>query len=106
MAECVEYLKKAEVLDYLIKCAEGAQADFDENGGESGIYAECLEDVIQDITSMEATDAVRVVRCKNCEYGKDAKVNKKGFCICPASHMEITDDDFCSYGERKANEQT
>ena len=70
--------------------------------GESGIYIECLEDVIQDITSMEVTDAVRVVRCKNCEYGKDAKVNKKGYRICPASHMEITDDDFCSYGERKS----
>lgn len=37
-----EYLKKADVLDYLIKCAEGAQADFDDYGGESGIYAECL----------------------------------------------------------------
>lgn len=21
--------------------------------------------------------------------------------ICPASHMEITDDDFCSYGVRE-----
>lgn len=99
MAECVEYLEKTKVLDYLIKRAEEAQADFDENGGESGIYVECLKDVIQDITSMDATDAVPVVRCKNCEYGKDAKVNIKGFCICPASHMEITDDDFCSYGE-------
>ena len=48
--------------------------------------------------------AVPVVRCKECEYEKDAKVNKKGFRICPASYIEITDDDFCSYGERKANE--
>lgn len=54
MAECVEYLEKTKVLDYLIKRAEEAQADFDENGGESGIYAECLEDVIQDIQSMPA----------------------------------------------------
>lgn len=49
-----EYLKKATVLDFLIKRAEEAQADFDENGGESGIYVECLEDVIQDIQSMPA----------------------------------------------------
>lgn len=27
----------------------------------------------------------------------------KGFLICPASGMEIIDDDFCSYGERKEN---
>lgn len=51
-----EYLEKATVLDFLIKRAEEAQADFDENGGESGIYVECLEDVIQDIQSMPAAE--------------------------------------------------
>ena len=45
-------------------------------------------------------DAVPVVRCWECEYAKNAKVNKKGFRICPASHMEIVDYDYCSYGER------
>lgn len=44
---------------------------------------------------------VEVVRCRDCVYVKNAKVNKKGYRICPASHMEIVDDDFCSYGERK-----
>ena len=48
-----------------------------------------------------AADVVPVVRCKDCIYEKDAKWNKKGFRICPATHMEIVDDDFCSYGERK-----
>lgn len=47
-------------------------------------------------------DAVPVVRCKDCQYRDEAKVNKKGFLICPASGMEITDDDFCSYGERRS----
>lgn len=37
--------------------------------------------------------------CKTCEYKKRAYVNEKGFLICPASGMEITDDDFCSYYE-------
>ena len=46
-------------------------------------------------------DAVPVVRCTDCVYAQRAKINKKGYRICPASHMEITDDDFCSYGERK-----
>ena len=48
-----------------------------------------------------AADVVPVVRCKDCIYEKDAKWNKKGFRICTATHMEIVDDDFCSYGERK-----
>lgn len=38
---------------------------------------------------------------RECEYAKNAKWNKKGYRICPASHMEITDDGFCSYGVRE-----
>ena len=48
------------------------------------------------------TDAVPVVRCKDCGYKASAEVID-GFLICPASGMEICDDDFCSYGERKEN---
>ena len=46
-------------------------------------------------------DAVQVVRCGECRYRELAKVNCKGYTICPASGMEITDDDYCSYGERR-----
>ena len=48
------------------------------------------------------TDAVPVVRCKDCVYKASAEVID-GFLICPASGMEICDDHFCSYGERKEN---
>jgi hypothetical protein len=41
------------------------------------------------------------VTCGECKYKENAKYNHKGFLVCPASWMEITDDDFCSYGERK-----
>ena len=104
MAECVEYLKKAEVLDYLIKCAEGAQADFDENGGESGIYVECLEDVIQDITSMAAADVEPVVRCKDCKKSGLTEFGKR-YCSEPMGAfygcIPVEDDSFCSGGVRK-----
>lgn len=55
------------------------------------------------LNAMPTIDAVPVVRCKDCLYSTDswAKVNEKGFLICPASGMEITDMDYCSYGERK-----
>lgn len=56
------------------------------------------------IGNAPAVNAVEVVFCKNCIYQKDAKVNCKGFIICPASNMEITDDDYCSYGERRESE--
>ena len=48
-----------------------------------------------------AADVVEVVRCRDCKYYEQAKVNNKGFLICPASGMEITEADFCSYGERR-----
>lgn len=56
--------------------------------------------VVFDINDAPTVDAVAVVRCRECKYAKNAKVNKKGYRICPASHMEIVDDDYCSYGER------
>ena len=40
-----------------------------------------------------------VIRCKDCYYKKRAKVNDKGYLICPASGMEITDRDYCSWAE-------
>ena len=48
-----------------------------------------------------AEDVVEVVRCKDCTYWDEAKVNSKGFLICPASGMEIFEIDYCSYGERR-----
>ena len=53
------------------------------------------------VEKIPAVDAVEVVRCGKCEYWKKRFVNSKGFVICPASGMDITADDFCSYGERR-----
>ena len=50
---------------------------------------------------LKAVDVVEVTFCKDCRYYQDAKVNEKGFLICPASGMEITEMDYCSYGQRK-----
>lgn len=50
---------------------------------------------------LPTVDAVVVTRCEDCEHKERATVNGKGFLICPASGMEITPDDFCSYGEPK-----
>ena len=46
-----------------------------------------------------------IVRCGDCVYKENATVNKKGYLICPASGMEITDQDYCSYGERRDNRE-
>ena len=55
----------------------------------------------EEFNSFPAADVVEVTFCKDCRYYQDAKVNEKGFLICPASGMEITEMDYCSYGQRK-----
>ena len=52
------------------------------------------------LSAVPAADVAEVVRSKDCQYYQDAKINKKGFLICPSSGMEITETDYCSYGAR------
>lgn len=61
------------------------------------VFAELLKE-------QQTADVVDVVRCSECKYGKKATINDKGFKICPVSGMEITDNDYCSYGERRTDD--
>ena len=56
------------------------------------------------LKAIPTIDAVPVVRCQECRYYPTAKVNEKRFLICPASGMEITETDYCSYGSRMDKE--
>ena len=55
--------------------------------------------IASEIAEIPAADVAPVVRCKDCEHLVNATVNGNGFLICDISDMEITPDDFCSYGE-------
>lgn len=61
---------------------------------------QALNAAIEEIKTIPAADVAPVVRCGECKYSANARVNEKGFLICPASGMEITDNDYCSYGAR------
>lgn len=49
-------------------------------------------------------NAVQVVRCKDCLHFEYAKVNEKGFLICPNTGMDIWDECYCAHGERTDND--
>lgn len=88
-----EYIKREAVIDRLKRNLDACNPD---------TFSElCYRDAIETVKWFPAAEVAPVVRCRECEYAKNAKWNKKGYRICPASHMEITDDDFCSYGVRK-----
>ena len=63
--------------------------------GDGDLHRESIE-----LALSALREQAEIVKCKNCIYQKDAKVNCKGFIICTVSNMEITDDDYCSYGAK------
>ena len=66
-------------------------------------------DVVFDVEEMPTVDAVEVVRCKDCKYYCQDKINGV-ICRHPALDFDTecfdhwintNPDDFCSYGELK-----
>lgn len=64
-------------------------------------YAISGDDKADVIRKHNARPAPPIGRCKDCASKENATVNAKGFLVCPASGMEITETDFCSYYEPK-----
>lgn len=98
-----EYIERATVLNLLEKINPvdfGSMFDYEAHGA----VQECLREISYGVEAISAADVAEVVRCKDCRYYQDAKANKKGFLICPASGMEITETDYCSYGARMDKE--
>ena len=64
------------------------------------------EDItLKDLDNAPTIDAVEVVRCKECEYWQD---NNNGYPHeeCRWGKDETPDsDDYCSYGERREDDQ-
>ena len=59
-------------------------------------------DVVRRLHEVPAADVVEVVRCKDCKYHYDCGVH-----FCNRLRMDCPDDSdfFCSYGERKDNDE-
>lgn len=69
--------------------------------GDCGVLKGTSEDKQVAVSEWNARPAPPIGRCKDCTHKEKATVNAKGFLICPASGMEIAEDDFCSYFEPK-----
>ena len=87
--------------DALQVCSEAEEWYTETNEQQCAVVS---DDIYQQIANLPTADVVDVVRCSECVNGKKAVINDKGFKICPASGMEITDNDYCSYGERRMDD--
>ena len=58
-----------------------------------------------DIENAPTVDAVKVVRCRNCKYGDwDSKLDDAMVCMRTKDGFWRSGNDFCSYGERKEDD--
>ena len=65
-----------------------------------GFYARQPQD---DIDAQPTVDAVPVVRCMDCEYGKVSDTKGCVWCTCYEINKSL--NGFCDYGEMKDGEQ-
>ena len=101
-----EYIRRSDAIALMKKEAAELNEAFDELGGESGAYAEAYEDAANMLKEMPAADVAPVVRCKDCQNWKQ----NVGFTGSPNGHcfehdIDTNGCDFCSYGERKDNDE-
>ncbi len=52
----------------------------------------------------EIIDAVQVVRCKDCQYAGEPIYEVENDYWCSKHGIYVYENDFCSYGERKADD--
>ena len=71
-----------------------------------------IGDVIMAIENIPTIDAVLVIRCKDCKkweedgsYEFDADGTKRLWGACSNSLHHCKDNHFCSYGERRGNNE-
>ena len=66
-----------------------------------------LNDIVQrKIEEAPTVDAVEVVRCKNCKWSTKNTMSKVVPLFCELEENAVFCDDYCSYGERKENNET
>ena len=68
----------------------------------------CTPDVLRRINALPSADAVEVVRCKDCRHRCKEPIYSKAdphwvfyqIGDCPIICKTVSDDDYCSWGER------
>lgn len=56
---------------------------------------------VDDLMNAPTIDAVPVVRCEDCKYFHKSLAFIRGGVWCDHHGIDIDEDDFCSYGEKR-----
>ena len=101
-----EYINKEEIFKFPIKSSIRTH-HYDRERGNAH-YINGIESVMEYIEHIPTVDAVEVVRCKDCQHyfkafgrcnrhSEDPDQSISGF----GFSFWVTDDDFCSHGEKR-----
>lgn len=68
------------------------------------------EEIEYALDNIPTADAVEVVRCRDCRHYKFYNLSpkweaKKKSCL-RAAKLNVNEDDYCSYGERRSNDES
>lgn len=67
-------------------------------------WADAYEHFADDLENAPAVDAVEVVRCKDCAFYDFGECDNYRMDVSDGAHFYPYPDDFCSYGERRADD--
>lgn len=67
-------------------------------------YNVAIVDALNVIDEQPTADVVEVVRCKDCRYGHQY-TNDRVYCSLGHDMYAYRPNDYCSYGERRGDEQ-
>lgn len=93
-----EYIRRDDFIQYLEKCKKGAAV--------TNLVWAAIMAIERDVRDMPAADVAPVVHCKDCQKWK----RNVGLTDSPNGHcfehdIDTNGRDFCSYGERKDNDE-
>lgn len=95
-----EYINKKALLAELNKEFKECEKDGEENGGEAVLLAEGIESAIYTIKDFPISDAVLVVRCRDCEESSETGEEANPL-YCQYLDVCVNSNGFCSSGKKK-----
>lgn len=102
-----DLISRSALLNHLVEKKIEKTAKGDMSAGVRLTVA-IIEFLIELVGLFPAVDAVEVVRCKDCKFYETGVEYYGGGTkdVCRFLKRQTQEDDFCSYGERRADDAT
>ena len=99
MAEKAKYIDVKE-LSIILDTMKNPDSEFATDDYIDG-FSDGISAAIKELEAFPTADVAEVVRCKECIYRGREDCAMFYRCNCGEQHTWETDNDFCSYGERR-----